>query len=305
MVRAEDDIWPEGSTVSIGPLRIRLVGEIRSTQEELWVKRRWLEEGAGVAASSQIAGQGRSGKTWLSPEGGVYLSALVGRGFSAAEADVLGQAACLAVLRSAQEFLKEDSLFVKWPNDIVARGPRGRLGKLSGVLARLEPEGTRVANAVVGVGVNVRAVLDGTTFPPPAPVPVSLEGLSKKRGVEWNASRTKVLEWVVGWWAVLLERAKEDPDRVRSEYSREVLRAPLYATVPGRREKLRPLGVRRGGALEVRRESGKRAVVSVEDSERLEWHVRAAARPPTRKRPEAKPVRRVTARAGGRRASRH
>src|SRR6267378_6122085 len=112
-----DEEWPAGTELTMGPLRVRVVGAVRSTQEELWVKRRWLEEGSGVAASSQSAGTGRSSKAWISPEGGVYVSLLVGRGLRAADADVLGQAAALAVVRACDEFLKADALHIKWPND--------------------------------------------------------------------------------------------------------------------------------------------------------------------------------------------
>ena len=137
-------MWPEGSVVAMGPLQIRVVGAVRSTQDEVWSKRRWLQPGNGVAARLQSAGVGRGGKSWLSPEGGVYFSALVGHGFPSADADVLGEAAALAVVRAGRELLKGEKLFVKWPNDVVTWGPKRSLGKVAGVIVRAEIAGDRV-----------------------------------------------------------------------------------------------------------------------------------------------------------------
>lgn len=286
----------------MGPLRVRLAGKVGSTQEEIWVKRRWLEEGSGLAASSQRAGAGRGGAAWASPEGGVYVSLLVGRGLPAQDADVLGQAACLAVWHAAEEFLKVDDLFLKWPNDVVTWGAGRTVGKLSGVLVRLESEGDRVERAAVGIGINVRAGIEGAAVGGKGVSAVSLEGLSRRRGVEWGAPRTKVLEWVVGWFGVLLARARADPSAVRKEFAREVARAPLRARVSGVKEELKPLSVERGGALVVRRLSGKRATVSVEDAERLEWRILPRPKPkaPRPCKAGAKRPKAARARAGAR-----
>jgi biotin-(acetyl-CoA carboxylase) ligase len=290
----------------MGPLHVRLAGEVRSTQDELWAKRRWAEEGAGIAAVSQTAGAGRGGASWISPEGGVYLSVLAGRGLPAEDADVLGEAAALAVLRAAEEFLKVDDLFLKWPNDVVTWGPSRRMGKLAGVLVRTEIESGRVAQGVVGIGVNVREGVERAALGTPGVAAMSLEGLSRRRGVAWNAPRTKVLEWVVGWFGVLLARAREDPSAVRKEFSREVARAPLRARVAGVKEELKPLGVERGGVLAVRRLSGRRATVSVPDAERLKWTILPRPKEPQapRRRGDGPAPRKASARAGARPSAR-
>jgi hypothetical protein len=156
----------------------------------------------------------------------------------------------------------------------------------------METEGELITNAVVGIGVNVRAGIESEKLEDAGVSPVSLEGISRRRGVAWGATRIKVLEWVVGWYGVLLARAEADPASVRDEFSREVARTPLSAHVAGYREHLKPLRVERGGALEVRRANGKKAVVSVGDCERLSWRLL----------PEPSPKRKVTAR-GARRPS--
>jgi biotin-(acetyl-CoA carboxylase) ligase len=292
-----DDSWPVGSVVSMGALNVRLVGEVRSTQEDLWVKRTWLQEGAGIAASSQRAGVGRSGAAWVSPEGGVYLSMLAGKGLERAQADVLGQAAALAVVRSARELLKQESLFVKWPNDVVTWGRSRAIGKLAGVIVRTEGAGETVERAAVGIGVNVRDAVEKVPLSTPGVSAVSLEGLAKRAGLPWATARVKVLEYVVGWFGTLLKEARADPASVRLQYAREVAHGPLRARVAGVREELKPLGVERGGALVVRRLTGRRATVSLADAEKLVWRI--APRKPGAKRP----LPRATSRPGGRRAA--
>ena len=93
--------------------------------------------GTAVLAKSQTAGRGRMGRSFLSPEGGLYLS-LILRPKEKAEAlmsltAVLALAACDAVeevcgLRPG----------VKWINDLVVNGK-----KLAGILTELQltPDG--------------------------------------------------------------------------------------------------------------------------------------------------------------------
>lgn len=297
-----EDPWPVGALVSMGRLSVRVEGEVRSTQDGLWAKRRWAQDGLGVAASSQTAGIGRGGKRWVSPEGGVYLSVLTGRGMLAKDADVLGQAAALAALRTSKEVLKGGALHLKWPNDLIVAGPGRRYGKLAGVLVRTESEGERLNWGLVGVGLNVGAGVEGASLGAGGALPISLEGLARRSKVPWNAPRLKVLEWLVGWLAIELERARADPKTLREEFAREVAKAPLQARVEGLKELLRPLGVEPGGALVVRRASGARATVSVEDAERLVWSAQLSKVPgaPERKR-KAKRATLPRAGASGRR----
>jgi BirA family biotin operon repressor/biotin-[acetyl-CoA-carboxylase] ligase len=287
-----EEAWPAGREISMGALRVRLVGPLGSTQEEVWTKRRWMEHGAGVAAPSQHAGVGRGASTWDSPEGGVYVSFLVGAGLPAGDADALGYAAALAALRTAQEVVSAGRFFLKWPNDLVVEAPRRAIGKVAGVVARTQIAGDRIEHAAVGVGINVADVLDEARSSSGTQVPASLEECAGWRKAEWNATPLKVLEWFTGWFALQLERVRADAGQVRDEFSREVARAPLYARVPGVREDFRPLGVARGGALRVRRANGKAAEVSVEDAGRLEWRLKAApaAAKPQRAAPKRKPA---------------
>ncbi len=105
------------------------------------------EEGARVGrviiASRQSAGRGRSGKSFFSPEGGLYMSIALDIAPHISSIGALTAGVALAVCR-AIEGLCELSCSVKWVNDIFISGR-----KVSGILCE------RVGDSVIiGIGVN-------------------------------------------------------------------------------------------------------------------------------------------------------
>ncbi|MCL2631598.1 MAG: biotin--[acetyl-CoA-carboxylase] ligase [Coriobacteriia bacterium] len=102
-----------------------------------------------VVADWQSGGRGRLGRSWHSPEGGVYLS-LLWPDLLAAEA-----AACLPLLvalatRFALQPLIDRRILVKWPNDLLLDSGAEVQHKLAGILVELINW-----RAVIGIGVNV------------------------------------------------------------------------------------------------------------------------------------------------------
>lgn len=105
-------------------------------------------EGATVIARAQHAGRGRRGRTWFSPEGGVYMTTLLRpRGPSIDELPQLALVSGLAIRRACEK-LGATGVHVKWPNDVLL-GAR----KLAGVLLETLPGPT----VLVGVGLNLLA----------------------------------------------------------------------------------------------------------------------------------------------------
>ncbi len=51
--------------------------------------------------------------------------------------------------------LRDETVWIKWPNDLTVDGPDGRLLKVAGVLGETRSEGDRVATAIIGIGINV------------------------------------------------------------------------------------------------------------------------------------------------------
>lgn len=121
--------------------------------------------GAAVRARTQTAGRGRAGRTWVSGEGGLYLSVILRPSLAPAQGGLLSLAAGLAMARLAEALGARPAL--RWPNDL-CMGER----KLGGVLceSRLRPDRAGFAWAVVGLGLNVAqplaalAAVGGTTL---------------------------------------------------------------------------------------------------------------------------------------------
>jgi BirA family biotin operon repressor/biotin-[acetyl-CoA-carboxylase] ligase len=123
-----------------------------------------------AVADEQTRGRGRLGRRWVAPPGAALLLScgfrptwLVPRhGWR------LAAIVALAMLDAAEDVaaLREGSLGVKWPNDLVAEPAeqRGALRKFSGVLGETVTSADRLETAVVGIGTNV--AWDPASFPP-------------------------------------------------------------------------------------------------------------------------------------------
>jgi BirA family biotin operon repressor/biotin-[acetyl-CoA-carboxylase] ligase len=171
--------------------RLERFGSVPSTQP---IVRGWLDEGtpevAIAVADEQTAGRGRLDRTWTAPSGAALL---VSAGFRpldlpARHAWRLAATASLAMLDAAEDVagLRDGTLGLKWPNDIVADGLDGMLRKVAGVLGEASLDGDRVLAAVVGVGVNADWPLEH--FPADlAPSMTSLRELSGGRPIDRDA----------------------------------------------------------------------------------------------------------------------
>ena len=108
-------------------------------------------EGTVVVAAAQTAGRGTRSRSFFSPQGGVYMSAIL----RPREADgcLITSCAAVAVAR-AIERLCPLKVQIKWVNDLYVGGK-----KLCGILteAGFTPDNT-LDYVVLGIGVNVAAV---------------------------------------------------------------------------------------------------------------------------------------------------
>jgi len=117
--------------------------------------RKGARAGFLVAASRQSRGRGRLGRSWESPPGkGLYISLLLRPSLEAAQAGRLTILSSVAMV-DAVEALSGVRPQIKWPNDLIHGGR-----KLAGLLIETEPNGTQLAFAVIGIGINVRHEVD-------------------------------------------------------------------------------------------------------------------------------------------------
>jgi BirA family biotin operon repressor/biotin-[acetyl-CoA-carboxylase] ligase len=131
------------------PLRYR--DEIGSTNTEAM---EWAGEGAPegalVVADHQTAGRGRWGRGWISAPGSLLQFSLVLKPELPADRVGLLTTAVGVACADVIETLTGIPTGIKWPNDVVVRGR-----KLAGILVESRLEGSRLATAIAGVGVNV------------------------------------------------------------------------------------------------------------------------------------------------------
>ena len=104
--------------------------------------------GTGFLVGEQTAGRGRRGRTWLSPQGGMYLSVVLRPEMDKRHWPLLSFVAALAARETIDHALVSLQPKVKWPNDILVDGR-----KICGILL----EGMSDA-LIVGTGINVAPI---------------------------------------------------------------------------------------------------------------------------------------------------
>jgi len=112
-------------------------------------------EGSTVATDHQTEGRGRGDRTWFSLPNlaSLLFSVVVRPNITPEELGLLSLGTGVAVALALNE--RKQSLRLKWPNDLLARGR-----KVGGILCESEIQGGRVNFAVCGIGVNMRISRD-------------------------------------------------------------------------------------------------------------------------------------------------
>ena len=173
------------------PRRLEHFRAVDSTQR---VVREWLEEGqdevAVAVADYQTAGRGRQGRDWTAPPKSGLLLSVGFKPFFLAPKHGWRLAAIVALaMRDAAEEqagLKDGTILLKWPNDLVAEAADASLRKVGGVVGEAVTSGRRVKSAVVGIGINTD--WKATDFPwALSPTMTSLRELAGRRPIDNQA----------------------------------------------------------------------------------------------------------------------
>lgn len=140
-------------------------------------------DSTAVIARAQTAGKGRLGRSFQSPEGGLYLSVLW-QDCPAGQLLTVTPLAAVAVCR-AVESLCDTDCGIKWCNDVVLHGKKlcGILTELSVSLETQEPE-----YVVIGIGINCNQ----TQFPQELDMATSLR-IEAGRPADVNAIAAALL----------------------------------------------------------------------------------------------------------------
>jgi BirA family transcriptional regulator, biotin operon repressor / biotin---[acetyl-CoA-carboxylase] ligase len=146
-------------------------------------------EGSVVLASRQLSGRGRLGRTWESPVGGAYFSAVLRPRVTPAETPSIALAIALGIAEGLETLGVQPAL--KWPNDVLLSG-----GKLAGVLLEMAAEADGVSWVIAGVGLNVRHPESGAPGAPAVPAAPSAAYLRDESPASISEVTAAVLDGV-------------------------------------------------------------------------------------------------------------
>lgn len=138
---------PGNRTIPARTAPILFEEETSSTNTELKARAAALPHGTVLWSLRQTAGRGRSGRTFISPEGGLYYSMLLRFPSPDERLTAVTPLAAVAVARALRSVCGLETQ-IKWPNDILCGGK-----KLCGILTESTVSGGM--QIIAGIGVNV------------------------------------------------------------------------------------------------------------------------------------------------------
>lgn len=115
------------------------------------------EDGAVVISEKQTDAKGRSGKSWASPLGGIWLSIILKPILDHSKLPLITLATGVAVAKTLEKIGVENPE-IKWPNDIMINDK-----KVCGILTEAVSNFNTIGNIIVGVGIDANLSIE--TFP--------------------------------------------------------------------------------------------------------------------------------------------
>ena len=186
----------------LGCQRIELAQCGSTNDEAARLARAGARHGTIVIAERQDHGRGREGRTWQSPAGGLYLSAVMRPRLPLVDVPPMTLAIGIGVCDAVRAFVPvartgtDGSMtrgrapgVLKWPNDVLVQGR-----KLAGVLVESQTQGNRLEAVIVGIGINLGGEL-------PAPIAHTAITLAEAAGttIDREAFIGELLAQVESW----------------------------------------------------------------------------------------------------------
>jgi len=135
--------------------------------------------GSVFTAEKQSAGRGRSGRTWVSKQGGLFFSILDRPTLTIADYSLISLIVQIATVKSISSICGKKA-YLRWPNDIYINQR-----KIAGITTEISGEGDLINWLTAGIGVNVNN---------PAP---SVKATSISEIIGKNVSRRDVLNLIL------------------------------------------------------------------------------------------------------------
>ena len=126
-----------------------------------------------VVTDFQTSGKGQGKNVWQSEDGkNLLFSIALDMSFLKAEDQfLLTQMVSVAMINVLKNYLPEENLFIKWPNDIYFNDR-----KIAGILIKNEIKGMMLGTSIIGIGLNVNQ----TYFDESLPNPISMKMITGK-----------------------------------------------------------------------------------------------------------------------------
>ncbi|MDR0324074.1 MAG: biotin--[acetyl-CoA-carboxylase] ligase [Treponema sp.] len=105
--------------------------------------------GSIITAEKQSSGRGRSGRTWVSRQGGLFFSILERPRLAIADYSLISLIMQIAVVRTVSSVCGKKA-FLRWPNDVYANRQ-----KIAGLTTEISGEGDLIKWLSIGIGVNI------------------------------------------------------------------------------------------------------------------------------------------------------
>ncbi len=133
---------------NLAPIKLHIFETIPSTHQKLWeVLDRGESPPFAAIALHQTAGRGQWGKTWLSSEGGLYLSVMIQPNLTLNNSFHLTMATAWGIADILRSY--SFPIFIKWSNDLILNQR-----KLGGIKIETRSQNNVLKYAVIGVGIN-------------------------------------------------------------------------------------------------------------------------------------------------------
>ena len=148
------EISKDLNTTCIGK-NIYVYNEVSSTNTVAkFLSENGIGNGSVVIAEKQTAGRGRSGKSWESPLGGVWLSIILTPNVDCSKIPLITLSTGVAVAKTF-EGIGVENPEIKWPNDIMINGK-----KVSGILTESVTNFNSIKTVIIGVGIDANLSIE-------------------------------------------------------------------------------------------------------------------------------------------------
>ncbi len=233
--------------------RIHVIPETGSTNDDMKAMAAYgAPDGTVIVTDKQKSGKGRMGRSFFSPQSGVYLSMLLRPETDVIQALHYTVVAAVAVCRTVEK-LSGRKAQIKWVNDVYVDGR-----KVCGILAEGSVSGDRPEWIIVGIGTNIT--------PPEGGFPEEIASRAGALFEEGKAPRD-ISELYAAELICELRRcmslSRETVDEIIAEYRERslVIGRDIIALTPAGERPCRAVGITDAAELMVEYPDGRRGIL--------------------------------------------